>query len=400
MRVLQINTVFPVGSTGKIAAGIQSMCRDKGIECKTAYRYYEDSALPETFTTSSWMDCHVHNRIARYTMLQGWFSRRKTKAFLRKVSEYNPDVIHLHNLHGSYINLKLLFSYIKKHNIPVVWTLHDCWAFTGYCPYFTMVNCEKWRSGCHHCPVAKNDRNIIMDTSRYMYHLKKKCFMGVKNLTIVTPSQWLADLAKESFLKEYPIKVIHNGIDLSVFSPVESDFRAKNNIPANKKILLGVAFDWGKRKGLDIFDELATRLDKDKYQIVMVGTSEDIDRQLPADIITIHRTTNQKELAQIYAAADLLVNPTREDNYPTVNMESVACGTPVLTFRTGGSPEMLDITCGSVVECDDIDALEKEIMRICEEEPFSQEACLKRAKTFDMYERFAEYINLYFSMPS
>ena len=231
-----------------------------------------------------------------------------------------------------------------------------------------------------------------------MYKLKRKWFTGIENMTIVTPSQWLADLVKESFLKNYQVQVINNGIDLSVFRPTESDFRLQYNIPVFKKVLLGVAFGWGKRKGLDVFEELAKRLDSEKYQIVLVGTDADVDRTLPQNIISIHRTQNQTELAQIYSAADLFVNPTREDTYPTVNMESLACGTPVVSFRTGGSPEILDKTCGSVVSCDDIDALESEIIHMCGTAMYSKNNCLERASSFDMNERFKEYVDLYESI--
>jgi len=219
-------------------------------------------------------------------------------------------------------------------------------------------------------------------------------FTGIKNMTIVTPSRWLAGLAKESFLGEYPIKTINNGIDLSVFKPTESDFRQKYGCK-NKKVLLGVSFAWGVRKGLDVLIKLSERLDPDKYQIVLVGTDENVDKQLPDGIISIHSTHNQKELAEIYSAADLFVNPTREENYPTVNMESIACGTPVLTFRTGGSPEIVDERSGYVVDCDDIDDMEREIVRICEEMPYTLDTCLERAKSFDMHERFKEYVELY-----
>ena len=214
-------------------------------------------------------------------------------------------------------------------------------------------------------------------------------------MTIVTPSQWLAGLVKESYLKDYPVRVINNGIDVDVFKPSDSNFRVQHNIPTNKFILLGISFGWGKRKGLDVFVELANRLASNKYQIVLVGTDEKVDKLLPPNIISIHTTQNQKELAEIYTAADLFVNPTREENYPTVNMEALACGTPVLTFKTGGSPEIIDETCGSVVPCDDIDALESEIRRICETNPYSTEDCLKRAESFDMNLRFKEYVKLY-----
>ena len=228
-----------------------------------------------------------------------------------------------------------------------------------------------------------------------MWKKKRSWFTGVPDMTLVTPSQWLADLVKRSFLSEYPVEVIPNGIDLNVFKPRASDFRRRYHIPEGKNILLGVAFGWGERKGLDVFLELAKRLDGAKYQIVLVGTDDSVDKQLPESIISIHRTENQQQLAVIYTAADLFVNPTREENYPTVNMESIACGTPVLTFRTGGSPEIVSPDTGSVVDCDDVDSLEKEIVRICQTKPYTEERCLNRAAEFDQFRRFKEYIRLY-----
>jgi glycosyltransferase involved in cell wall biosynthesis len=226
-----------------------------------------------------------------------------------------------------------------------------------------------------------------------MYRKKQEWFTGVQDLTIVTPSHWLAGLVGESFLKDYPVKVIHNGIDLPVFKPTESDFRKKHHCE-DKFILLGVAFGWGARKGLDVFIDLASRLD-DRFQIVLVGTDDNVDKNLPPNIISIHRTQNQTELAEIYTAADLFVNPTREEALGLVNIESLACGTPVVTFQTGGSPECVDPTCGSVVPCDDANALEQEILRIAETKPYSPDACLNKAKEFDMNERFEEYVRLY-----
>ena len=228
-----------------------------------------------------------------------------------------------------------------------------------------------------------------------MYRLKKKWFTGVKDMTIVTPSQWLAELAKQSFLKDYPVKVINNGIDLSVFKPTESDFRKKYGIPENKYLLLGVAFDWGVRKGLDVFIELFKRLPQEQFQIILVGTNKNIDKRLPKGIISIHRTQNQTELAEIYTAADVFINPTREEVLGLVNIESLACGTPVITFDTGGSPECIDETCGAVVPCGDVNALEKEILRVCKQKIYTREDCIKRAKAFDQNEKYEEYVSLY-----
>ena len=393
MKILQINTVYAKGSTGRIAQGIHDICQKHHAECVTAYRYPEQKGvvLDDTLTVSSWWDCHIHNRLARYTGLQGCFSRLKTRRFLKKVKKFDPDIIHLHNLHGNYINLPLLFRFIKKHKIKTVWTLHDCWTFTGQCAYFTIANCNKWKAECRSCPQFKSQKSAVLK----MHENKRKWFLGIDSMTLVTPSKWLNELVSQSFLKDYSTVIIQNGIDLSVFSPTESDFREKYNIPHGKKILLGVAFVWDKRKGLDVFLELFKRLDKEKYQIVLIGTTDAVDSMLPEGIISIHRTNNQKELAEIYTAADLFVNPTREEMFGLVNVEANACGTPVLTFRTGGSPECIDETSGAVVDCDDIDAMEKEIIRICSETPYSAEACRLRAEAFDMNEKFEEYIRLY-----
>ena len=401
MKIIEINMIHS-GSTGKIMFGLADTARMAGHQVYTfSPRYYQrqgsiifpDKEGHEYF--GSPFENMLHLRASQIIGLQGYFSWFGTKELLSKASTICPDVIHLHNLHNRTVNLPMLFAYIKKKKIPTVWTLHDCWAFTGQCPHFTMAKCEKWKIGCGGCSQIHSYPNSFVDRTHFMWKKKQSWFTGVPNMTLVTPSQWLADLVKRSFLREYPVKVIPNGIDLSVFKPTASDFRKRYNIPVSKFILLGVAFGWGLRKGLDVFLELAKRLDQEKYQIVLVGTDDSVDRQLPESIISIHKSENQQQLAEIYTAADLFVNPTREENYPTVNMEAMACGTPVLTFRTGGSPEILTPDTGSIVECDDVDALEKEIVRICSTEPYPEEQCLDRAVEFDMYDRYQEYLALY-----
>ena len=396
MKVLQINTFFGSGSTGKIAKGIQDVCVENNIQCLTGYRYAENKGKPfkHTVSISSWLDCRIHGRLARYTMLKGCFSYLKTKQFLYKAEQYAPDLIQLHNLHGSYINIPLLFKYIKRKKIPVVWTFHDCWPFTGGCSYFDISSCSGWKNGCNDCRIYKNFSSSLINIADVSWKMKSKWFKNIENLTIVTPSEWLAKYVKESFLSDYPVKVLRNGIDTQVFKPSLGNIRRKYGISESKFMVLGVAFDWGIRKGLDVFSELALRLD-DEYQIVLVGTDDYIDSCLPENIISIHRTENQAELAEIYSAADVLANPTREDNYPTVNLEALACGTPVVTFRTGGSPESIDFTCGSVVEYNDVDEFEKVIRQVCVDRPYSLQACLKKAEDFNETNRFNDYIELY-----
>lgn len=396
MKTVLINSCN-FGSTGNIMLEIAETAENGGYTAAVCYPQSRDNSRKQKekdFVIGTRFSRNIHLMLAEITGLNGCFSYFSTLKLLKKLDKLKPDIIHLHNLHNCYINLSLLFKYIKKHNIKTVWTLHDCWAFTGHCPHFDMIGCDKWKTGCYSCPQYKEYPKSLFDNSKYMYRLKKKWFTDIKDMTIVTPSEWLASLVKESYLKDYPVKVINNGIDLNVFKPTESDFREKYALE-NKYIVLGVAFGWGKRKGLDVFIELAKRLDKGKYKIVLVGTDDNIDKLLPDNIISIHRTQNQTELAEIYTAADVFANPTREENYPTVNMESVACGTPVVTFNIGGSPEMLDETCGAAVAKDDNDAMYNEIIRICEAKPYSMEACIKKAKGFDKNEKFGEYIRLY-----
>ena len=396
MKIAILNSV-PYGSTGKIAYEITKSAINQD-NMVLLFFGYSSHPLSEIKMSRAFIGSKIskitHMILSNVFGLNGCFSFFLTLKFLVMLDRFEPDIIHLHNLHGWYINLPMLFKYIKRHNIKTVWTLHDCWSFTGHCPYFDIVGCNKWKTGCYGCPQYKEYPKSLFDNSKYMYRLKKKWFTGVKNMTIVTPSEWLAGLVKESYLKDYPVKVINNGIDLNVFKPTESDFRKKYALE-NKYIVLGVAFGWGRRKGLDVFVELARRLDKEKYKVVLVGTDDNVDKLLPENIISIHRTQNQTELAKIYSAADVFANPTREENYPTVNMEALACGTPVVTFNTGGSPEILDETCGAAVVKNDIDAMYNEIIRICEARPYSLEACIKKAKDFDKNEKFGEYIRLY-----
>jgi glycosyltransferase involved in cell wall biosynthesis len=274
-----------------------------------------------------------------------------------------------------------------------VWTLHDCWAFTGHCSYFDYVNCDKWGTGCFNCQQKHGyPKSILFDNSKRNYLKKKAAFIGVKDMTIVTPSQWLADLVKQSFLKEYEVKVINNGIDTSVFKPKDSDFKERNNLQ-DKKIILGVASVWSARKGLKDFIKLASEI-KENYSIVLVGL-DDKNKDLPNNIVAIGKTNNVQELAEIYSAADVFVNTTYEDNFPTVNLEALACGTPVITYKTGGSVEAVTESCGLIVEQGNITTLKESIENICENNLFNSEACVERSKNYNKTDRFKEYLQLY-----
>lgn len=390
MKIVQINVICGVGSTGKICVDISQLLNECKIENYILYSSKSNGYKHGIQCTSDY-SIKINALKSRILGNYGFNSNKATKKMILELEKINPDIVHIHNIHGHNCNFGILFSYLKKKQIKVIYTFHDCWTFTGYCPHFTMVNCDNWLNGCGKCILRKN-YSWFWDKSVKNFIKKREALNGV-DLTVVTPSNWLADLVRKSFLRDCTIKVINNGIDLNVFKPVQSEFRKKNGLE-NEKIVLGVSFGWSENKGVDVFADLSRKLPSD-YKIVLVGTDNKTDLKLPDNIISIHSTHNQYELAEIYSTADVFVNPTREENYPTVNMEAIACGTPVVTFRTGGSPEMLDETCGSVVECDDIDELEKEIIRICTEKPYSKENCIRKSKEFDKNEKYKEYIKLY-----
>ena len=340
MKVLQINSVCGIRSTGRICTDLADVLLQDGHECKIAYGR---ESVPEKYRKiavriGNDLDAKMHALQSRIFDNAGFGSRQATEKFIEWVKEYNPDIIHLHNIHGYYINIEVLFNYLAESNKPVVWTLHDCWAFTGHCAYFSYVKCDKWKTGCFNCPQKKRyPSSLLWDASKQNWQKKKALFTSVKNMTLVTPSKWLANEVKKSFLSNYPMKVIANGINLDVFKPTPSDFKEKNGL-VGKKIILGVASSWSECKGLKDFIELSKILDE-KYKIVLVGLSGNQIKGLPENVMAISRTNNVKELAEIYTAADIFFNPTYEDNFPTVNLEAQACGTPVITYRTGGSVE-------------------------------------------------------------
>lgn len=395
MTIFEINSV-PYGSTGRIMFQIAETVEstDNIAYTSASFTRSRGEKFPQNYyKIGSAIGKTEHIILAKLTGNQGCYSHFTTYKLIRKIKKVSPDVIHLHNLHGWYLNWGMLFNYLKVAGIPVVWTLHDCWSFTGHCPHFMAIGCDKWKTGCYQCPLYKNYPGCFFDDSTKQYALKKACFVGVSNLTVVTPSQWLADLVKQSYLKDYNTVVINNGIDLTKFKPTSGNFRQKHNL-INKIVLLGVAFDWSEKKGLEEFKRLADSL-SEEYAIVLVGVSNAVKKTLPHRIISISCTQSQDELAQIYTSADIFVNPTHEEVLGLVNLEALACGTPVITYNAGGSPETIDNSCGSVVPYLDYSALLKEIYRISKDSPYSSEACVKRARKFDKELKYQEYMELY-----
>jgi len=364
MKVLMINVVCGIRSTGRICTDLATALEEKGYEVKIAYGR---EVVPEQFQKyavhiGSNFDVKIHGLKARFLDRSGFGSKYVTKKFIKWIKEYDPDIIHLHNIHGYYINIEILFNYLKTCGKKIIWTLHDCWSFTGHCVYFDYIGCDKWKTECKNCP-QKSDypARVGPDMSKQNFILKKKLFTGVNNLTLVTPSKWLANLVFESYMKEYEIRVIYNGVDRKVFKPTESNIKEKYNCQ-NRKIVLGVASVWDKRKGLSTFNELANRLDK-SYQIVLVGLNKDQIEKLPNNIIGIERTNSVQELVELYSMAYVFVNPTLEDNYPTTNIEAIACGTPVITYATGGSTESAYMY-GTSVQKGNIKELVKAIQQV------------------------------------
>ena len=392
MKVLQINSVCGHGSTGRIATDLYDALKQEGHDCVIAYGR---GTAPEGYQTikidSEW-DIRMHGLKTRITDREGFGSRKATERFIKKVRAYDPDVIHLHNLHGYYINIEVLFNYLKKADKKVVWTLHDCWAFTGHCAYFDYVGCDKWKTGCEKCPQKKEyPKSFLFDHSKLNYQIKKDLFTKVKKLTIVTPSHWLANLVKESFLTEYPVEVIHNGIDLEIFKPTPSNFKERYHCD-DKTVVLGVANVWDRRKGLNTFIELSKEL-PDDFQIVLVGLSKKQMKLLPDNIIKIQRTNSTKELAEIYTAANVFVNPTLEDNFPTTNLESLACGTPVITYNTGGSPECVINLNGLIIEQNNTDELINKIKT--NKNIKNKEKLFEKVKNFEKNIKFRDYLTIY-----
>ena len=391
MKIVQLNVTCGVGSTGKICLAVSRLLNERGVENYILFSE-EDSDYEYGIKYADKLSIKLEALKSRVFGNYGFNSKILTKKLIAKLDEIQPDIVHLHNLHGHGCNLEILFTYFKEKNIKLYWTFHDCWAFTGYCPHFDMVSCDKWQTQCQACP-QKGAYSFFFDNSSKLYSKKKALFSGL-DLTIITPSQWLKGLVKKSFLKDYEVLVINNGIDLDIFKPSESDFRENHGIK-DEFLILGVAFNWDERKGIDVFSDLARTLPKD-CRIVLVGTNENTRQHLPDNVITIDRTENQQQLAEIYTACDLFVNATREDTFPTVNIESLACGTPVLTFKTGGSAEIIDETCGMSVEKNDTDALKAAILKVKESRPFTKEACLKKSAEYRKEEKFKEYTKIYF----
>ncbi len=352
MKVLLLNSVCGVRSTGRICTEIADKLIAEGHEVKIAYGRLDAPekyrGISERFASTSGFLFHVLRTFL--TGGCGFGSKADTRRFLAMAEEFDPDMIWLHNIHGYYINIEMLFDWIKKRpQMQVKWTLHDCWSFTGHCAYFSMAGCDRWQSGCGKCPQRFNyPFSLLCDRTRKSFARKKAAFTGVKNMTLITPSHWLADLVRLGFLRDYPIEVVYNTINTEIFKPTPGDFRQKRGLE-NKRLILGVASIWEKRKGLADLLKLRELLD-DRYAIVLVGLNAKQIKALPKGILGIQRTDSAKELAEIYTAADLFVNPSREETFGLTTVEARACGTEAIVYKNTACEEIVQLQGGIAVD--------------------------------------------------
>lgn len=387
-----INVVSGIKSTGRICSDIAKRLIEMNHEVTIAYGREEVPMETRSYSLRIGTDFDNCKHLLKTRLLDahGFGSIRVTKNFIKWIEDYNPDVIHLHNLHGYYINVQLLFEYFKKKEIPIIWTLHDMWPFTGHSAY--CEDCSRYIDGCFRCPKKKAYPKSYIDLSSLNWNLKKQIFTGLPNVTIVTPSNWLNKKVEASFLGKYNLLVIHNGVDTNIFKPLKTKIKEKYNI-GNCQLVMGIAAVWDERKGLNDIISISKHL-RENYKFIVVGVSDKQIRKLPDTVIGLRRTNSTTELAEIYSSADVFINPTYMDNYPTTNIESIACGTPVISYDTGGSGESAKLF-GEIVKKGDYIGLEKSIIRLCEKKKEFHESIRYNISLEKMVN---EYLNLYYDV--
>ena len=391
LRLLQINVDSALYSCGKICEDIAKVANTEGWDTYIAYGREHKAGINKEIKIGSMLDVYEHYLEHKIFDREGMASRRATKKLVKEIQRINPDIIHIHLIHDHYLNYKILFDFLSTVNTPVVWTQHDSWNITGHCYHFVSKNCEKWKTECNNCPLIHDYPFSLLDRSKKNYQLKKEIFNKVNNLTIVSCSQWLDDFIGQSFFKDKTHLVIHNGIDINRFRPTKE----KNT---DRFRILGAALPWSKAKGIDDFFALRALLPISEYEIIMVGLDEKQIKYLPSGIVGIERTHNVEELVDLYSSSHVLANLTYADNFPTINLEALACGTPVITYKTGGSPEALSEKTGVVVKQGDVKAVAEAIANM-KSSSLSSEDCRKRAVSmFNKEYCFKRYIDLYYDL--
>ena len=396
--LFQINVVANWGSTGRIAEEIGQMAIKCGWKSYIAYGRGKPKSQSKLIRIGNKVDMYRHALISRLLDNHGLNSNKATRKLIDRIRDIKPDIVHLHNIHGYFLNYALLFDFLKDAGIPIVWTLHDCWTFTGHCAHFIFIGCDKWKVGCKHCPQKLSyPTSWLCDRSHRNYKIKKMVYTSIPNLILVPVSDWLAGLLRFSFMKEYSIRRIYNGVDLMTFSPQGNTLQIRRRIGVIQRyMLIGVASVWSARKGLADFVALRRKLSIQEYAMVLIGLTQKQIQELPQGIVGISRTNSVKELAEYYSVANVFVNPTWEDNFPTTNLEALACDTPVITYQTGGSIEAIDEKTGIIVPTGDVEILTQSVRQICEDRIIEEGQCRKRAiELYNKNDRYKEYMSLY-----
>jgi len=398
-KLLQINVCSNL-STGRIAEDIASVAKQDGWDCYLAYGRGTEPKENKGLRIGSQFDLYEHVLESRLLDWHGRGSRRATKAFLKQVEQLQPDVIHLHNIDGYYLNLQQLFDFLGRKQIPVVWTVHSCWPFTGHCAHFAPAHCEKWKTQCHDCPLVQTyPKSWWADRSRKNYAEKKRLFNQPAQMLLTPVSKWLCGLLKESFLQKYPTEVIYNGVDLNTFSPKPQSetaaLRQRYSLQ-DQFVLLGVASTWTEQKGLSHYVELSKRLPAG-MRMVLIGLNDKQIEAMPANVLGLRRTSSIDELVAFYSAADVVLNLSEAETFGLTTAEGMACGTPSVVFNTTASPELITPATGAVAPMGDLAAVMQAVEQIrANGKAAYSTACRQRAvEHFDKTKNFQRYVEIY-----
>ena len=356
LRYVQLNSFYN-GSTGSIMRGLHAQLVGRGVESYCFWGRRHKTIDEHMACCATKPEVYLHGAMTRLTDRMGFYSRRDTARLLRRLDEIDPDVVHLHNVHGYWVNIEMLFGWLASHRCQVRWTLHDCWAFTGHCAHFTYVKCAQWRSHCAYlkpCPQLDSYPKTACRTNcARNFEDKRRIFTSVppERMTLITPSHWLEGLVKESFLSGYPVEVRRNTVDKTVFKPTPSDFRERYGV-GGRFMILGVASPWTERKGLSDFVRLAGELDSERFAVVLVGLSERQIKRLSKQLVALPKTERPRELAEAYTTADVFVHPGVEETFGMTVAEAQACGTPVVVAEGSACAEIADPAVATVVPAD------------------------------------------------
>ncbi len=393
MKVLQINACYGYLSTGIIVEDIEKLLIENGCE---SYIGYQSKAkeMSNGYKIGTGLDRKFHGLYSRIFGKQGYVSKNQTRKFLKWVDEIKPDIVHLHNLHSNYLNFNILISYLAENNIKTVYTFHDCWAFTGKCTHYSFVKCNKWKEACGNCPKNKHEvPSLFFDVTSKVIKDRTEHLNKISDLTIVSCSNWMKKQVELSHLTPKKVVTIYNGVNTNIFKPHENSFRKDYSLN-DKFVILGFANKWCLENNMAGVKSLVEQL-KDDEKIVIVGCNEEQKKYFSAykKVIALGFIKDRLELSDIYASSNVFVNLTYEDTLPTVNMESLCCETPVITFNSCGSPELVSNENGMVVEQGNFDAIRKSIDIIKNDgikvdynkvkEVFDREKCYK--KYIDLY---------------